>query len=93
MLPESVAIVLAPHHNPSQGVFRLTSDGLERMRKCNDPRTFHPHTDELDLYVEISTGVCLPMKNERGRAKMKSSIASHLVWADVDREAIVVDLR
>ncbi|KAI8811327.1 hypothetical protein BJ742DRAFT_797268 [Cladochytrium replicatum] len=51
MLPEAIAIVLSPRHNPSHGVFRLTDPpGLDTITNCNDKNMFHPHPDGLQLY-------------------------------------------
>ena len=45
-LPEAVAIVCAPNHEPSFGLFRLTSpSGLETILRCKQPGLFHPHVD------------------------------------------------
>jgi STAM-binding protein len=50
MLPEAVAIVCAPQHNPSYGIFRLTDPpGVDIIKKCRKASTFHPH-GESDLY-------------------------------------------
>ncbi|KAK2744001.1 hypothetical protein FQN57_004454 [Myotisia sp. PD_48] len=44
MLPESIAIVCAPRHTPSWGVFRLTDPpGLKTVLQCDKPGLFHPH--------------------------------------------------
>lgn len=49
MLPESIAVVCAPRHEPAWGVFRLTDpSGVNIIKHCH--RTgFHPHP-EPDLY-------------------------------------------
>lgn len=49
MLPEAIAVVCAPQHEPAWGVFRLTDpNGINIIKAC--PRTgFHPH-NEADLY-------------------------------------------
>uniref|UniRef100_A0A060T5L2 Regulator of free ubiquitin chains 1 n=1 Tax=Blastobotrys adeninivorans TaxID=409370 RepID=A0A060T5L2_BLAAD len=50
MLPEAVAIVCAPQHNPSWGVFRLTDPpGVDVIKKCRQSALFHPHP-ESNLY-------------------------------------------
>ena len=50
MLPEAIAIVLSPKHNPRQGIFRLTDPpGLEVITACSVSEMFHPHPD-LPLY-------------------------------------------
>lgn len=49
MLPESIAIVCSPKHDPSWGIFRLTDpSGINIIKAC--PKTgFHPHP-EPNLY-------------------------------------------
>ncbi|KAA8916326.1 hypothetical protein TRICI_001514 [Trichomonascus ciferrii] len=73
MLPEAVAIVCAPQHDPSWGIFRLTDPtGIEIIKKCPYNSTFHPH-DETDLYrlaynpghVVINSGLTHTMKDLR----------------------------
>ncbi|GAB5585855.1 hypothetical protein Unana1_00755 [Umbelopsis nana] len=62
MLPEAIAIVCAPKHNPNYGIFRLTDPpGLDVITRCREPRAFHPHpdvpiyTDAMDLgHVRMS---------------------------------------
>lgn len=52
MLPEAIAIVCAPRHNPDWGVFRLTDPpGLKHVLKCERKGLFHPH-EERDLYTD-----------------------------------------
>ncbi|KAK2827789.1 hypothetical protein FQN49_007342, partial [Arthroderma sp. PD_2] len=52
MLSESIAIVCAPSHEPSWGVFRLTDPpGLKSVLNCTKPGLFHPH-DETDIYTD-----------------------------------------
>ncbi|CDS10782.1 hypothetical protein LRAMOSA11268 [Lichtheimia ramosa] len=47
MLPEAIAIVCAPKHEPSVGVFRLTDPpGLSLISNCRERGTFHPHPDQ-----------------------------------------------
>ncbi|KAI8139363.1 hypothetical protein BJV82DRAFT_250066 [Fennellomyces sp. T-0311] len=47
MLPEAVAIVCAPKHDPSYGIFRLTDPpGLPLIMNCKAEGAFHPHPDE-----------------------------------------------
>ncbi|PKS04938.1 hypothetical protein jhhlp_008304 [Lomentospora prolificans] len=44
MMPESIAIVCAPRHEPSYGIFRLTNPpGLPYILNCNQTETFHQH--------------------------------------------------
>ncbi len=43
MLAEAIAIVVAPHEEPSVGVFRLTSPvGIDTIQGCRAPGAFHP---------------------------------------------------
>lgn len=49
MLPESIAIVCSPQHEPAWGVFRLTDpNGINLLKQCNKSG-FHPHP-EPDMY-------------------------------------------
>lgn len=49
MLPESIAIVCAPRHEPAWGVFRLTDpSGINLIKSCGKTG-FHPHP-EPNLY-------------------------------------------
>ncbi|KAG0173980.1 hypothetical protein DFQ30_006459 [Apophysomyces sp. BC1015] len=51
MLPEAIAIVCAPKHNPSFGIFRMTDPpGLDVISTCTAERAFHPHPD-LPIYT------------------------------------------
>lgn len=53
LLPESVAVVCAPLHEPSVGVYRLTQpSGLQYVLRCTDEEPFHPHEKEASLYME-----------------------------------------
>ena len=52
MLPEAIAIVCAPRHNPDWGIFRLTDPpGLNHVLNCSQKGLFHPHA-ERDLYTD-----------------------------------------
>ncbi|AEO68234.1 dc123f32-79b5-44c4-a4a6-c786489bb128 [Thermothielavioides terrestris] len=52
MMPESIAIVCAPRHEPSWGIFRLTNPpGLPHILSCQRTETFHSHSVD-NLYVE-----------------------------------------
>lgn len=44
MLPEAIAIVLAPKYN-EMGFYSLTSTGLEFISKCQQTG-FHPHPQD-----------------------------------------------
>ncbi|WFD20766.1 ubiquitinyl hydrolase 1 [Malassezia caprae] len=53
LLPEAVAVVCAPLHEPSVGVYRLTQpSGLQYVLQCTDKQPFHPHEKEASLYLE-----------------------------------------
>ncbi|KAL2263198.1 hypothetical protein VTK26DRAFT_7772 [Humicola hyalothermophila] len=54
MMPESIAIVCAPKHTPSWGIFRLTNPpGLPHILDCPRTETFHQHSiDSSRLYTE-----------------------------------------
>ncbi|KAK6357173.1 hypothetical protein TWF718_001498 [Orbilia javanica] len=52
MLPECIAIVCAPNHEPSYGVFRLTDpEGLKTIKNCTNKGLFHPHSSP-DVYTD-----------------------------------------
>ncbi|KAK6509381.1 hypothetical protein TWF481_004130 [Arthrobotrys musiformis] len=52
MLPECIAIVCAPSHEPSYGVFRLTDpEGLKTIKNCTNKGLFHPHSSG-DVYTD-----------------------------------------
>ncbi|KAK9471206.1 uncharacterized protein V1510DRAFT_449108 [Dipodascopsis tothii] len=52
MLPESIAVVCAPRHEPSWGVFRLTDPpGIGVVSDCRAPGLFHPHP-EKNIYTQ-----------------------------------------
>jgi len=52
MLPEAIAIVCAPRHNPDWGIFRLTDPpGLQAVLGCMQTGLFHPHA-ESNLYTD-----------------------------------------
>ena len=54
MLPEAIAIVCAPRHNPDWGVFRLTDPpGLPAVIKCHAKGLFHPHNED-HLYTDAN---------------------------------------
>ncbi|EMD00213.1 hypothetical protein BAUCODRAFT_136724 [Baudoinia panamericana UAMH 10762] len=52
MLPEAIAIVCSPRHNPDWGIFRLTDPpGLQAVLHCREKATFHPHA-EPNIYTD-----------------------------------------
>lgn len=53
LLPEAIAVVCAPKHHPSLGVYRLTQpEGLHHVLHCTDEAPFHPHTEAIPLYTD-----------------------------------------
>ncbi|GAA5988736.1 hypothetical protein JCM10908_006147 [Rhodotorula pacifica] len=62
LLPESIAVVCAPHEGTdAYGVFRMTDPpGLEAVLNCHDEGAFHPHPP-LPLYTDVDQegGHCL----------------------------------
>jgi len=72
MLPEAVAIVVSPKRDPNFGLFRLTDGpGLQIVLECKDPRSFHPHQDEMGrnqaLYTDAIFGHCRLTNERTGR--------------------------
>eukprot|EP00762_Andalucia_godoyi_P008593 ANDGO_04621.mRNA.1 putative ubiquitin thioesterase DG1039 len=73
MLPEAVAIVMAPKSNPDRGVFRLsTPSGMDTIQKC--PKSgFHEHvkkTFELATHIDMvhgTTSTVVDLRNEQQR--------------------------
>ncbi|KAJ1960634.1 hypothetical protein IWQ62_004153 [Dispira parvispora] len=54
MLPEAIAIVCAPQHSPSYGIFRLTDPpGMKVINMCRDKRPFHPH-ENTNIYTKAA---------------------------------------
>ncbi|WFD31910.1 ubiquitinyl hydrolase 1 [Malassezia sp. CBS 17886] len=56
LLPEAFAVVCAPQHDPSLGIFRLRSRALRYILACRDPEPFHTHEDDDDgasLYADV----------------------------------------
>ncbi|EOO01284.1 putative stam-binding protein [Phaeoacremonium minimum UCRPA7] len=54
MMPESIAIVCAPNHEPSYGIFRLTDPpGLPHLINCKRQETFHQHSID-NLYTDCN---------------------------------------
>lgn len=55
MLPEAIAIVCAPKHNPDWGAFRLSDPpGVEIIKRCRQTG-FHPH-NEAGVYKSAIPG-------------------------------------
>lgn len=55
-LPESIAIVCAPHSEPSFNTFRLLDPpGMQTIQRCSEPGAFHPHP-EGPIYTDVSHG-------------------------------------
>ncbi|KAK9449945.1 uncharacterized protein V1518DRAFT_426815 [Limtongia smithiae] len=78
MLPEAVAIVCSPSHEPSWGVFRLTDPpGIQAITNCRATATFHPHA-ESNLYTDAAmpaghasfrSGLPFAIEDLRGRRR------------------------
>jgi STAM-binding protein len=49
MMPEALAIVMAPTKQPDRGIFSLTRKGIEILATCSK-RGFHQHYDNEGLY-------------------------------------------
>ncbi|CAD6979556.1 unnamed protein product [Tilletia controversa] len=78
MTPEAIAIVCAPRHEPSFGLFRLTDPhGVQTIMHCRAPGLFHPHVSE--------TGDDIP-------ALYTDALHGH-VRLDPEAKLMVVDLR
>ncbi|PBK61236.1 Mov34-domain-containing protein [Armillaria solidipes] len=69
MLPESFAVVCAPRHNPSFGIFRLTDPpGLQTILTCTAREAFHPHPDQ-PIYTDA----------DKGHVQMKEGMSLEIV--------------
>ncbi|KAJ2704320.1 hypothetical protein FB645_003401 [Coemansia sp. IMI 203386] len=56
MLPEAIAIVCAPKHDPRFGIFRLTDPtGIDLIQNCKEKSTFHPHDQSKTIYKDADT--------------------------------------
>ncbi|KAJ1813171.1 hypothetical protein LPJ75_003306, partial [Coemansia sp. RSA 2598] len=56
MLPEAIAIVCAPKHEPRFGIFRLTDPtGIDVIQNCKEKSTFHPHDQSKTIYKDADT--------------------------------------
>ncbi|KAJ3275403.1 hypothetical protein HDV01_000695 [Terramyces sp. JEL0728] len=54
MLPEAIAIVVAPSKKPSLGIFRLTDPpGIDIVSNCKNPQMFHPHPRNDEIYETV----------------------------------------
>jgi proteasome lid subunit RPN8/RPN11 len=49
MLPESIAIVLSPLHQPNSGIFNCTHDGMRALTNCSRSG-FHQHNESFPLF-------------------------------------------
>ncbi|KAJ2377101.1 hypothetical protein GGI05_006914, partial [Coemansia sp. RSA 2603] len=57
MLPEAIAIVCAPRHDPRFGIFRLTDPtGIDVITNCKEKSAFHPHDPSKQIYTDADTG-------------------------------------
>ena len=62
LLPEAIAVVMAPRANPSCGVFRLTDVGMRDLQTC-DVRGFHEHrSKDGPLFVPCEEKQALVMR-------------------------------
>lgn len=65
MLPESIAIVVAPKSNPNFGIFRLSDPyGINLITNCSK-RGFHPHSEDglYDICSKINGGHVVVRRN------------------------------
>ncbi|KAJ2558615.1 hypothetical protein EV175_000709 [Coemansia sp. RSA 1933] len=57
MLPEAIAIVCSPRHEPHFGIFRLTDpSGMDVIQNCKEKSAFHPHGSSKVIYTNADTG-------------------------------------
>lgn len=56
MLPEAIAIVLAPKFN-DVGFFRLNDYGMDMIGQCREGTNFHVHNESYPLFERIEEGV------------------------------------
>ncbi|KAJ2768635.1 hypothetical protein IWQ56_002862 [Coemansia nantahalensis] len=57
MLPEAIAIVCSPKHEPRFGIFRLTDpSGIDTIQNCKEKSAFHPHNGAKDIYTSAGDG-------------------------------------
>ena len=50
LLPDSIAIVYAPHEPQVLGTFRLTERGMDEVQACSQPG-FHIHDNDLYAFA------------------------------------------
>ncbi|KAJ2784723.1 hypothetical protein H4R18_000938 [Coemansia javaensis] len=64
MLPEAVAIVCAPRHQPHFGIFRLTDPaGIDVIQSCKQTSAFHPHDESKVIYTHAGDGSHVVLAN------------------------------
>ncbi|KAJ1776107.1 hypothetical protein LPJ67_006479 [Coemansia sp. RSA 1938] len=64
MLPEAIAIVCSPRHEPRFGIFRLTDPmGIDTIQNCKEKSAFHPHDDSKVIYANASDGSHVVLAN------------------------------
>ncbi|KAJ1905191.1 hypothetical protein LPJ81_002062 [Coemansia sp. IMI 209127] len=57
LLPEAIAIVCSPRHDPHFGIFRLTDpSGVDIIQNCKEKTAFHPHNSSKVIYTSADTG-------------------------------------
>ncbi|KAJ2850478.1 hypothetical protein IWW36_001858 [Coemansia brasiliensis] len=64
MLPEAIAIVCSPQHQPRFGIFRLTDPGgIDTIQNCHEKSAFHPHDSSKIIYTNASDGSHVVLAN------------------------------
>ncbi|KAI9506578.1 hypothetical protein GGI25_003422 [Coemansia spiralis] len=64
MLPEAIAIVCSPRHDPRFGIFRLTDpSGIDVIQNCKEKSAFHPHDESKVIYTNADTGGHVVLSN------------------------------
>ncbi|KAJ2455899.1 hypothetical protein EV183_000515 [Coemansia sp. RSA 2336] len=64
MLPEAIAIVCSPQHQPRFGIFRLTDPtGIDTIQNCQEKSAFHPHDSSKVIYTNASDGSHVVLAN------------------------------
>ncbi|KAJ1868837.1 hypothetical protein LPJ55_005742 [Coemansia sp. RSA 990] len=64
MLPEAIAIVCSPQHQPRFGIFRLTDPaGIDAIQNCQEKSAFHPHDNSKVIYTNASDGSHVVLAN------------------------------
>jgi len=53
MLPEAIAIVMAPTAKPDRGTFHITAPGIDALSNC-ERNGFHQHEEKVPLYTQAT---------------------------------------